>query len=76
MFVPTVCSPRCVNGGTCENGVCNCIKGFSGDLCETRGKVVLKQGLYTFGNHFKIDGNKNLIDVKFASGIKNIQFGF
>lgn len=25
----------CLNGGTCDNGTCICINGFSGQLCET-----------------------------------------
>src|SRR5688572_7935721 len=30
----------CSNGGTCEDGTCNCLTGFSGENCETEDKCV------------------------------------
>jgi len=28
-------SVNCLNGGTCDEGNCNCTSGFEGDLCQT-----------------------------------------
>jgi hypothetical protein len=28
---------KCLNGGSCFNGECLCLKGFSGDFCEDEG---------------------------------------
>jgi len=30
----------CLNGGTCEKGLCKCTQGFTGDLCEIEVKPV------------------------------------
>ena len=32
-LVPS-CEPECLNGATCESGICNCPEGFAGIACE------------------------------------------
>ncbi|XP_033117225.1 uncharacterized protein LOC117117126 [Anneissia japonica] len=31
-----VCTPACLNGGTCQNGVCQCPDGYFGDFCQNQ----------------------------------------
>lgn len=33
-IVSEVCSPECLNGGSCENGKCKCPSGWEGDRCQ------------------------------------------
>jgi hypothetical protein len=38
----TGCNPGCQNGGVCNINVCICPVGFTGILCQTRGKYNIK----------------------------------
>ena len=37
LFLSAVgCSPGCLNGGSCNVNICQCLAGYTGSLCETR----------------------------------------
>ena len=39
-----VCSPECLNGGICQNGVCDCPANWEGDHCQTREYIDFPRG--------------------------------
>ena len=43
---PACVGVNCQNGGTCDNGTCDCPTGYGGTLCETKANAKF-EGLYT-----------------------------
>lgn len=44
----------CLNGGTCSNNVCQCLRNFTGSLCETFSKLKIQNLLFFNLKSFKI----------------------
>ena len=50
-FLATGCNPGCQNGGFCNGNVCQCLGGYTGTLCETRGEL---QSLLSNHHHLNL----------------------
>ena len=65
------CMGKCLNGGSCFNGECLCVEGFSGDFCENEeGKHSTKWLFYLLG--FILLGGALYLIWKYWDKIKNL----
>ena len=64
------CMGKCLNGGTCFNGECLCVKGFTGEFCENeKGQSSLTWLWYLLG--LIIVGIVGYLIYKYFDNIKN-----
>ena len=50
LFAERPCPLPCANGGQCTSGICRCKGDFTGEYCETSGKMIILKDSNIFVN--------------------------
>lgn len=60
----------CLNGGTCDNGSCDCVAGYEGDSCQTLSRVKFL-GTYDVSDSCSSSGSATYQITVAASGVSS-----